>query len=223
MSPGSNGQGPHVQVDVLEEREGGSLQRIASSAIAAPDPGQGKRPNQQSQTELRDQEPDVVEFLFKAHERLERQTATVEIPDLQVPQLDDDGKLLRGPDGQPVLGPWQIRIKGLHQDQIAQAERKCRRIRRTNSQGKPEYSADPTEMASWVIYLATVPEDRQRPGGWDDRRMWDRFQVGNGIELIDAFLRLGDKKRIGDAIEQLSNLNVDDGLVPNSSAAAGES
>lgn len=205
----------HVQVEVIDPTAQGDP-RIGLTALQ--DPNQPKRPAQLTPEELREQEPDIVEQLFQARQALARRTVKVEIPDLLVDLVDDDGKLVLDPEtGKPKKGPWHIRLRRLHQEEMAEAGRKARRVWTINEKGKREQGPDPVELNSWLIYLATLPEYRTRPGGWDDRRMWERFKVGNGVELIEVFLDVGQKKRMTDAIARISSIVLDEDLVPNSS------
>jgi hypothetical protein len=56
--------------------------------------------------------------------------------------------------------------------------------------------------------LATVPEDRQKPGGWDDRSMWAKLGVSNGVQVIDCVLHPGEKNVVLRGISQVSGINV---------------
>lgn len=219
-APNAPGEQSHVRVDILQGPDSpGPRMQTALAAPESPTP----KPAQMNVEELKAEEPDIVDALFAEHERVASQVAVIELPEYHVPQVDDDGKLVRDADGKVVVGPWRIRVRALHQEQIDQAERKSRRVFRPNEKGKRESTADPVELTSWIIYLGTVPEDRQRPGGWDDSRMWTKFKVGNGVDLIDKFLRVGDKTKIADAIRKLSNINMDEDLAGESSGAEEES
>jgi hypothetical protein len=135
--------------------------------------------------------------------------AVIEVPRLQVPQLGDNGCELRDPHtGKAVLGPWVFRVRGLHQDELDDADRRSLVKRVDRRTGRNHWVADASARASWIIYLATVPEDREKPGGWDDRSMWARFGASNGVEVIDRLLRPGEKNTVLSGISQLSGINV---------------
>ena len=173
-------------------------------------PDEPKRAKAQSVDELRSQEPDLLEYLFKAAERTEREVGVVEFPRIQVPQLDDQGKAIRDKDGQPVLGPWSIRVRGLSHEQIEQARKKTRRTWTIDDSGKRVFVPDDAEMASWLVYLGTVPEDRVR---WDDKRMWDHFGAASGPDLIDRFLLAGEKNKVAERIRKMSGITLDTDVV----------
>jgi hypothetical protein len=138
--------------------------------------------------------------------------ALVEFPRFQVPQVGDDGRELRDPNtGQVVLGPWTIRVRGLHQDELDDADRRSLVKRIDERTGKDQWVVDPVARESWLIYLATVPDDRQKPGGWDDRGTRDELGASNGIEVIDRKLRPGEKNGVLSGISQVSGVNVSQG------------
>jgi hypothetical protein len=192
---------------------------VGVSALAEAARDEPSRPQHMTEDQLKDAEPDIVDALFEASTLTARQVAVVEIERLQVPQYDDDGKALRSESGDVVRGPYAFRIRGLHHEQLLEADRRARRIKRPNERGKIEHIPDPVDIGNWVVYLGTVPEDRQRKGGWDDKRMHQRYSVGNGPELIEKLLLAGEKEQAAAAVRRMSRLNLDEELVGESSAA----
>lgn len=74
-----------------------------------------------------------------------------------------------------------------------------------------------------VIYLATPPRYRTRPGGWDDQRMWARYAVGNGPELIKEYLLVGESVQALGVVLQLSRFaNDQEEVMGNSYGSDGD-
>jgi len=199
--------------------------RIGPSALAQDSADQALPPARMSSEELREAEGDIVDVLFGAHERSMRQVVVIEIPRLgSVPLFDDQGRVEHNADGSIATGVWAIRVRPLHHEQLLEAERRARKVWRPSERtGKREWVSDPVDQANWIVYMGTVPEDRQRPGGWDDQRMWARFGVQNGPELVEKLLLVGEKNRVADEIRKASGIQTDEELVGNASGGEGES
>lgn len=61
---------------------------------------------------------------------------------------------------------------------------------------------------SWLIYLATTPEDQEKI--WGDSTIKSKFGLAERWESIDILLTLGEKSKLVDLITEISGLN-DDG------------
>jgi len=216
-TPRSNGV-EHEHVTVMEPNQPSTGGQMV--------PPERKPPKALTVPELREEEPDIVGMLFEAEERHARQIATLEIPWRQVPQYDDDGHVLRDGDGKYVMGPFRIRFRRLTQEEVTTATRKAKRIWQVGDDGRRENAPDPTEVGNLMIYTATVPEDKARPGGWDDRRLWDRYKVGNGTEVPSKFLTVGEWAAALQLVNKMAGLPEDERFIPlseNSSDGVGAS
>lgn len=68
-------------------------------------------------------------------------------------------------------------------------------------------SVDGPAFRSEAIYLATTEEDREKI--WDNKKAWKELAVFNGIAMIDAVLKGGEKDAVYDKIEEISAYNSD--------------
>ena len=59
-----------------------------------------------------------------------------------------------------------------------------------------------SKFRSWLIYTATVDEDRAKL--WDNKQAQQAFNVLQGVDLIDSVLLSGEKDRIIDRINEIS-------------------
>ena len=75
-----------------------------------------------------------------------------------------------------------------------------------NKNVKPE--TDWVKYRSWMIYTATVAEDRLKI--WDNREAQARMGVMEGWEIIDKVIFAGEKSRIMDIIAEISGFEDND-------------
>ena len=68
-------------------------------------------------------------------------------------------------------------------------------------------SIDMPKYRSEIIYRATTEEDRVKI--WDNRAAWEKLAVLNGVDMVDAVLKAGEKSNICDVIEDISAYNTD--------------
>ena len=132
--------------------------------------------------ELQAAETDIVSALLEAKEyRQNRAERTIVI--------NRGGKIL-----------FTFRITGLDED----VWRKCRRnnLRR---HGQAE-ELDGARFISQAIYEATVAEDKHI---WNNREIWENFNVTNGADVVNLILFPAEKTRLGEILEELSGYNVD--------------
>ena len=209
----------HEQVQIVDQPP-----QPATGGQPLPPPDARKPPRSMSVPELRAEEPGVLSYLFDAEERRNRQVGTLEIPWRQVPQYDDDGKVMRDDEGKPLLGAWTIHFRRLSQDELVLAAKRAKKIWQVGEEGRREFVPDPVEVGNWLVYLATVPEERSRPGGWDDKRLWDHYHVGNGSEVPSKFLTPGEMATAIQLVNDLAGLPRDERFLPSSEnpSAAGE-
>lgn len=78
---------------------------------------------------------------------------------------------------------------------------------RKRNQPKIEIDTDVAEMRSWLIYTATIDEDREKL--WNNKKAQDAFNVLTGPEVIDKALLMGEKSAIIDRIDEISGFNTD--------------
>lgn len=79
---------------------------------------------------------------------------------------------------------------------------------RKRGQPKREIETNLSQFRSWLIYTATVDEDRAKL--WDNKKAQQTFNVLQGVDLIDAVLLSGEKDRVIDVINDISGY--DDGM-----------
>lgn len=61
---------------------------------------------------------------------------------------------------------------------------------------------------SWIIYLATVPEDQEKV--WGNSAIKEKFSLAERWESIDVLLTLGEKNKLFNLITEISGLDDDD-------------
>ena len=78
---------------------------------------------------------------------------------------------------------------------------------RKRGQPKREIETNQSLFRSWLIYTATVDEDRKKL--WDNRKAQEALDVLSGVDMIDAVLLSGEKDRIIDVINEISGYGDD--------------
>ena len=78
---------------------------------------------------------------------------------------------------------------------------------RKRGQPKREIETNTSLFRSWLIYTATVDEDRKKL--WDNKKAQEALNVLQGVEMIDAVLLSGEKDRIIDVINEISGYGDD--------------
>lgn len=73
---------------------------------------------------------------------------------------------------------------------------------RKRGQPKREIETNGAKFRSWLIYTATVDEDRKKT--WDNKAAQDALGVLQGADMIDACLLPGEKDRVIDRINAIS-------------------
>lgn len=85
---------------------------------------------------------------------------------------------------------------------------------RKRGQPKQEIETNAAKVRSWLIYTATVNEDRAKT--WDNKQAQQALNVLHGVDMIDAVLISGEKERIIDRINEISGYSDDmDGTAKN--------
>lgn len=78
---------------------------------------------------------------------------------------------------------------------------------RKRGQPRREIETNMAKFRSWLIYTATVDEDRKKT--WDNKKAQEALGVLTGVDLIDAVLLSGEKDRIIDEINEISGYSDD--------------
>lgn len=78
---------------------------------------------------------------------------------------------------------------------------------RKKGQPKREIETNSAKFRSWLIYTATVDEDRAKT--WDNRQAQEALNILQGVDMIDAVLLSGEKDRIIDVINEISGYGDD--------------
>lgn len=139
--------------------------------------------------------------------------------------LQNEGALLRGlieagseKDSENTYRKIQIRRGGVlkfafrirpvsEEESLACHEHATRFAPRKRGQPKQEIETNVAKFRSWLIYTATVDEDRAKT--WDNQKAQEALNVLQGVDLIDAVLLPGEKDRIIDAINEISGYGDD--------------
>lgn len=61
---------------------------------------------------------------------------------------------------------------------------------------------DIAKYRSLIIHTATVDEDKAKT--WDNKALWDKLNVLNGVDVIDKVLHPGEKAAVIDKINEIS-------------------
>jgi len=103
---------------------------------------------------------------------------------------------------------FEFRIRPLSEaESIACHDNATRFAPRKRGQPKREIETNFSEFRSWLIYTATVDEDRKKL--WDNKTAQDRLDVLQSVDMIDAVLLPGEKERVIDVINEISGYSDD--------------
>jgi hypothetical protein len=72
-------------------------------------------------------------------------------------------------------------------------------------QPRKPIETDSALSRSYVIYAATVDEDRDKV--WDNKKALDKLGLLQGVDMIDRVLLAGEKARVLDKIDEISGFN----------------
>jgi len=152
--------------------------------------------------------------------------AGVEAPASPEEILMDEDALLRGlieagteKDNESTYRQIQIKRGGVlkfvfrirpvsEEETIACHEHATKFAPRKRGQPKREIETNTAKFRSWLIYTATVDEDRAKL--WDNKKAQEALDVLQGVDMIDAVLLSGEKDRVIDVINEISGY--DDGM-----------
>lgn len=103
---------------------------------------------------------------------------------------------------------FEFRIRPVSEKESMKCrERATKYAPRKRGQPRTEIETDQSLMRSWLIYTATVDEDRKKT--WDNQKAKDAFNIIQGVEMIDAVLLSGEKDLIIDRINDISGYGED--------------
>lgn len=67
-----------------------------------------------------------------------------------------------------------------------------------------------TAFKSWLIYLATTPEDQEKI--WGNTAVMQKYNLVERWETIDTILTMGEKNQLADLVAEISGINDDDAV-----------
>lgn len=103
---------------------------------------------------------------------------------------------------------FEFRIRPISEEEsIKCREHATRYAPRKRGQPKQEIETNMAKFRSWLIYAATVDEDRAKT--WDNKKAQEALGVLQGVDMIDAVLLSGEKDRIIDRINEISGYGDD--------------
>ena len=98
---------------------------------------------------------------------------------------------------------FEFRIRPLSEEEsLACHDNATRFAPRKRGQPKQEIETNTAKFRSWLIYTATIDEDRAKT--WDNKKAQEAFNVLQGVDVIDAVLLSGEKDRIIEVINEIS-------------------
>ena len=158
-------------------------------------------------------------------EQYDATEAGVEAPATQEEILMDENAMLRGlieagkkKDDESTYRKIQIKRAGVlkfmfrirpvsEEESIKCHDHATKFAPRKRGQPKREIETNQSLFRSWLIYTATVDEDRKKL--WDNRKAQEALDVLSGVDMIDAVLLSGEKDRIIDVINEISGYGDD--------------
>lgn len=103
---------------------------------------------------------------------------------------------------------FEFRIRPISEEEsLACHDRATKFAPRKKGQPKREIETNSSKFRSWLIYTATVDEDRVKT--WDNRKAQEALNILQGVDMIDAVLLSGEKDRIIDVINEISGYDDD--------------
>ena len=138
-------------------------------------------------------EADILAGLFEAVEEAQVAVAVCTFPRFTFAAHRPDGSPVLDDDGKPVVVPMRVRFLKLGDADIEAAQRRATTwVPNRDIPGGPRVEqVNQARMRSWVIYAATVSEDKERY--WDVPALVKKLRCGNGVEVIDKLLDAGEK------------------------------
>lgn len=105
---------------------------------------------------------------------------------------------------------FPVRIRPLSDDETRQARKNATTFGR-NPAGKKyppiEKEFNNALFSSWLIYLATIPEDQEKV--WGNKTIMSKYGLMQPVESIGILLTIGEKDKLVDTVMDISGLNDD--------------
>ena len=112
---------------------------------------------------------------------------------------------------------FEFRIRPLSEDETnACLDHASKFAPRRKGQPKRKIETDLAKFRSWLIYTATVDEDRKKT--WDNKQAQEALDILHGVDMIDAVLLAGEKDAVISRIDEISGYGSDDGETPDDTA-----
>ncbi len=97
----------------------------------------------------------------------------------------------------------EFRVRPLTEDEIQTCVRRANKYAPTKpGQPKRVLDTDNSKGRSYIIYTATVDEDRAKI--WDNKAAQDALGIFQGVDMVDKILLAGEKSRVLDVIDEIS-------------------
>lgn len=172
---------------------GGDAPEVRPVSLHAPEEGEVGRTVEQERAHWQAAEADILAGLFEAVDEAQVAVAVATFPRFKFAVSRPDGSPYLGEDGQPVTEPMRVRFLKQNDADIEAAQRRSTSwVPNRDVPGGPRVEqVNQARMRSWVIYNATVPEDRAKY--WDRKELVNKLRCGNGVEVIDKLLDAGEK------------------------------
>lgn len=107
---------------------------------------------------------------------------------------------------------FSVRVRPVSDEETRKARKKATTyMPNPNNKKLPPVERDFNDslFKSWLIYMATIPEDQEKV--WGNKAIRDKFSLSLPVEAIDVLLTIGEKNRLADAILDVSGVNDEDG------------
>lgn len=104
---------------------------------------------------------------------------------------------------------FEFRIHPLDEEETQNMRKKCtKKAPNPNGRNLPpiEVETNYVKMRSMKIYEATVPEDQEKV--WNNKKIKDKLNVIDPLEVIELVLMAGEKDMIVDQIDAISGYGV---------------
>ena len=100
----------------------------------------------------------------------------------------------------------EFRLRPISEEESQQCHRNATRYAKTRpGQPKIPIETDMAKYRSYVIYTATVDEDRERI--WDNPKAQQALNILQGVDMVEAVLLFGEKERLINMIDEISGFS----------------
>ena len=106
---------------------------------------------------------------------------------------------------------FKVRIHPLSDADVKQAQKMAGvyKPNPTNKKlGKVKVDQENDKLASWLIYLATVPEDQEKI--WGNSKIMSTYNLMQPWESVDTLLKKGEKDKLLEQVFVISDMNDDE-------------